>query len=291
MKHKTKQEIEAFNKQIAQDTFQILEQGYYDIGEIRFYIAEDLKNSIKNSAHIKDWKFFLNYNEEFVKDIQKWPAVLQLDTKYEVTLESTLDACRRIYKKDANILALNFASATKPGGGVLNGRIAQEESLARSSSLYPTIVKHKKFYEKNKTIDTNHLYLDDIIYSPNVSIFKTDLGELTKPYYASFITSPAPNMGAILDNTPEFASKVEQVFLDRIEKILAFASYMNYKTLVLGAWGCGVFRNNPNDVAKWFSYHFKGKFKNVFQKVVFAIYDKEDGDIYKAFKKEFENER
>jgi len=73
----------------------------------------------------------------------------------------------------------------------------------------------------------------------------------------------------------------------RIEKMLSLSLVEKHETLILGAWGCGVFNNNPKDIANLFHKHLNGKFKNQFKEVVFAIYAKNEKFI-EAFKNVFE---
>ena len=62
----------------------------------------------------------------------------------------------------------------------------------------------------------------------------------------------------------------------RIGKILAVAAVYRYDALVLGAYGCGVFQNNPTDVAGYFARFLGpgGRFENVFRHVTFAVPEK-----------------
>jgi len=112
-------------------------------------------------------------------------------TKYEVTNETTLSAHRRHQSKGHNVVSLNFASATHPGGGFLTGARAQEEYLCRSSSLYLAL-KDLPMYGFHRA-KGDHLYSDAMIYSPDVPVFRDDEHALLpSPYQASFITSAAP---------------------------------------------------------------------------------------------------
>ncbi|WP_259391506.1 TIGR02452 family protein [Paenibacillus sp. 1011MAR3C5] len=119
------------------------------------------------------------------------------DTIIEVTEETTLAAAARLAKEEEEICCLNFASAKHPGGGFLTGARAQEESLARASGLYPTIVQMKEMYSHNAW-QRICLYSDYIIYSPKVPVFRDDSGVLLdKAYPVSIITSPAVNAGVV----------------------------------------------------------------------------------------------
>jgi uncharacterized protein (TIGR02452 family) len=196
-------------------------------------------------------------------------------TQLVVTPETTLDAAARLVREsDEPVLALSFASAKNPGGGFLNGSQAQEESLARSSALYPSLLRGERFYQTNRACGTC-LYTDFMIYSPRVPVFRHDSGPLLEaPFTVSILTAPAVNASALKDHEQPL---LEPVMLRRSQLVLALAQARGYSRLVLGAWGCGVFRNDPAQVAAWFAQHLSGTFSGVFAQVVFAVYDTSDG--------------
>ena len=203
----------------------------------------------------------------------------QADPVIEVTLESTLAAARRLGPQGAS---LNFASAKNPGGGFLRGAVAQEESLARSSALYHCLREVPEFYGYHRS-NRDLRYSDRVIYSPRVPVFRDDHGDLLdEPYLTSFITAAAPNLGAITANQPEHADSVPGVLAGRARRVLTVAAAHGHRDLVLGAWGCGVFRNDPALVAR----AFRDALRSVprFDRVVFAIVDHQPGTpTYLAF--------
>src|SRR5205085_8535036 len=125
-------------------------------------------------------------------------AAGSFETSFEVTNETTLHAAKRMLDSGSEkVIALNFASATKPGGSFINGAMAQEESLAYSSGLYPAINQMKEMYEHNKSLHSG-LYSDYMVYSPDIPVFRNDNYQLVdEPYNVSFITSPAVNAGFV----------------------------------------------------------------------------------------------
>jgi uncharacterized protein (TIGR02452 family) len=130
-----------------------------------------------------------------------------------------------------------------------------------------------------------------MIYSPQVPFFKNDDGELLEQYYTcSVLTVPAVNAGVVRQQEHGNINSIGEVMLSRMEKLLSIAAIHRYDTLVLGAWGCGVFRNDPEEVASLFSYHLLDNpvFKNAFKKIVFAVLDRtaNEGTI-KPFREKF----
>jgi uncharacterized protein (TIGR02452 family) len=196
----------------------------------------------------------------------------------EITGESTLAAAARL----TDPLALNFASATKPGGGFINGAQAQEESLARSSALYPSLLAADEFYAYHRA-HRNPLYSDRMIYSPGVPVFRGDRGELLASAYAvSFLTVAAPNRAAAERDRPHLLPQVPGVLAQRAARILRIAAAHGHTEIVLGAWGCGVFGNDPDEVAGVFAAALREA--PWFERVVFAILDRRENvrDVFRA---------
>jgi uncharacterized protein (TIGR02452 family) len=201
-------------------------------------------------------------------------------TSFEVTGESSTEAARRLTSADAAPVAvLNFASARNPGGGYLNGAQAQEEALCRASALYATLLRAPEFYDHHRA-DRSPFYTDRVIHSPGVPVFRDDRGRLLDaPYTVGFLTSPAPNAGVITSRTPDEAHRIPAAIAVRAERVLETAAERGYRRLVLGAWGCGVFRNDPAAVAGAFHALLTdgGRFVGHFEQIVFAVLDRTAG--------------
>ncbi|MHC6625160.1 TIGR02452 family protein [Streptomyces globosus] len=199
------------------------------------------------------------------------------DTAIEVTAESSTAAARRLVEAQDGphpVAVLNFASARNPGGGYLRGAKAQEEALCRASALYETLLMAPGYYEVHRA-GHSAFYTDRVIHSPGVPVFRDDRGELLDtPFRAGFLTSPAPNAGTIRRQEPERAPDIPAALARRAERVLETAALHGYPRLVLGAWGCGVFRNDPAEVAEAFRTLLTGRFAGVFERVVFGILDR-----------------
>ncbi len=188
---------------------------------------------------------------------------------------SSLDASKKYYK-DGKLGLLNFASGTHPGGSVLNGSNAQEESICRASTLYKCLNDesgnlYESFYGYHRNL--GNIYSDRIIYSPNVMVFKNDDKENTlldknEWFKINIITAAAPNLkNDIISDNDLF-----NIVLTRIKNIFEVALENEIDILVLGAFGCGSFNNNSLVNAKAFKI-ICDEYKKYFEKIIFAIPD------------------
>ncbi|MEU5142493.1 TIGR02452 family protein [Streptomyces sp. NPDC021139] len=202
-------------------------------------------------------------------------------TVFEVTGESSLEAARRL---GGDVAVLNFASARNPGGGYLNGAQAQEEALCRASALYTCLLRAREFYDHHRA-HRDPFYTDRVVHSPGVPVFRDDRGRLLDaPFAAGFLTCAAPNAGVVLRTAPERAAELPAALTARAERVLETAVAHGHRRLVLGAWGCGVFRNDPARVAGAFRTLLGpgGRFAGAFERVAFGILDRTPGATVRA---------
>ncbi|WP_103105645.1 TIGR02452 family protein [Brevibacillus reuszeri] len=268
---------------IAEETLKILEQGYYKNAQgTKISLSQELANAIQHSVLYRPD----DLGEQVItgQDNEARPVI-------EVTSESSLEAAQRLVvtEKRSDTVCLNFASAKNPGGGFLGGSQAQEESLARSSGLYPCIVQMQEMYSHNRRLKTC-FYSDYMIYSPRVPVIRDHADQLLdSPYLLSFITAPAVNAGVVREREPENAAMIRDVMKERIRKVLRAAVIHENRTIILGAYGCGVFRNPAEDVAGYFAeVLLEEKLANHFERIVFAIYDNSARqENLRAFKERF----
>lgn len=267
------------NIQLAKQSLQIIEEGKYHNGKHEVLVGERVEKSVEGTFTVAP--------EDWTKLTEKLPAASN-NTVVEVHHWSSNEA---IFQEHSGLktAVLNFASAKNPGGGFLGGAVAQEECLARSSSLYASLIKDRTMYEFNRSQST-FLYSDYMIYSPGVLFWMTDQGDLLEePAVVDVITSPAPNKGAMIQNNRlHEMDEIAATFKGRIDKLFALALSQQVECLILGAWGCGVFRNDPSEVAACFKEALEGKYRGQFKRVLFAIYGKKDDRTLHAFKQVFE---
>ena len=196
------------------------------------------------------------------------------------------------------VVVLNFASANRPGGGVENGASAQEECICRVSTLFPCLKDMKMwemFYAPHRD-SHNPLHNDDIIFTPNVLVVKDeDYKELSEPFNVDIITCAAPNLSEVPTNiyNPN-DGEVRPVISDdellklhekRGRKILSVAAKNGAEVVILGAFGCGAFHNDPQIVAQ--AYHnILPEYLHYFQTIEFAVWCRPtDYSNYQAFEK------
>lgn len=174
---------------------------------------------------------------------------------------------------------LNFASYKNPGGMFLKGSCAQEESLCHESFLYNVLRRFEQaYYVPNNNTKNRAMYTNKALYSPDI-VFYHDNHAVP----CDVITCAAPNFSAgakYANVTPEFNSRCLR---SRIQFVLDVAACNHVDTLILGAFGCGVFGQNPKEVAI-IMHNLLPEYP--FKTVVFAIPDKNHAN-YKAFAEVF----
>ena len=153
---------------------------------------------------------------------------------------------------------------------------AQEECLARSSGLYPCL-RASAMYAHHAPL-RGGTYTHWVVHSPAVPFFRDDRGALLEePWRADVVTSAAVNAGVVLEREPERTGEVERLMRERTARVLGVFAARGAEAIVLGAWGCGVFRNDPTVVARLFDEALAGPFAGVFARVVFAVLDQRPG--------------
>ncbi len=117
------------------------------------------------------------------------------------------------------------------------------------------------------------MYTDHMIYSLDVPWFRTrSRNLLDHVFLASVISAPAPNAGEVLRRDRSAGPKIESCLRRRCGMVLAVAHDQGHRNVLLGAWGCGVFRNDPAVVADAFGTWLESEaFAGTFDRVVFAI--------------------
>lgn len=255
-------------KATAKETLRILEQGYYMYGSEKVSIEEEHKRSVEGSVLIAPAE-----GMELLKTYEKGSRKTETCVCSAWDISAVEAAWKLSLEGKKHIAILNFASAKNPGGGFLNGAMAQEESLAASSGLYETLIVHEAYYKNNRECPSM-MYTDHAIYSPEVIFFRNGSFKLLEnPFTASVLTLPAVNMGQVVLKGEDTA-EAEIVMQRRMKLALSIFAEKGAENLVLGAYGCGVFRNDPVKIAAWWDELLSGEFKGYFEQVVYAVLDR-----------------
>lgn len=266
------------NIQIANETIKITQEKKYKLPDTDIEII--LPNADYSEVKVYSVKEPQQVLTEEIRDYKRRDEIC----KIIVTNEDSFKAAKR-YEKT---LVMNFANAHNPGGGFRLGANAQEEALCRCSTLYSSLTSENasEMYKYNNT----HISLvesDYMLLSPNVCVFRDEKCNLVKDYFmTSVITLPAPNRrGAAL-----FASKktINETITRRIRIMMKIAMINGYDNLILGAWGCGAFGNNPKEVSECFRQVIvEEELGKCFDEICFAVYGSETGKNITAFRETF----
>ena len=201
-----------------------------------------------------------------------------------VTKNRSFEAARPYAEQGLKIAVLNFASSTNPGGGVTSGASAQEECLCRVSTLYPCLKDESMwdlFYAPHRKA-RNPMHNDDIIYTKDVFVFKDDdYQPLPKPFTVDVITCAAPTLREQSSNryNPSDGDKAPDITPEdllaiherRGRLILESAAVNGAEVLILGAFGCGAFKNDPAVVAQAYA-NILPEYLHYFRTIEFAVY-------------------
>ena len=224
------------------------------------------------------------------------------DTLITISGDRSYQAAMRLSKENpgAKIAVMNFANAFHAGGGVTKGSSAQEESLCRTSTLYPLLYRRTlrdTFYKHHDDLDTPKAS-DSLVYTEGVIICKTDEDLPQRMPKEDWVTvdvitiaapdlreksnkhAPLVNGGTYMNNAELFGYHVK-----RAMHMLTCAAAKGADILVLGAFGCGAFQNDPEVVARAYKTVLQ-EFPRVFKQIEFAIYRPASGSRnYDVFSK------
>ncbi len=252
-----------------------------------------LKDSV--AASVKAQKLILESDTlpEVKLDLYDTPAEVVVSKKRTFEAASAYSGSVAVH---------NFASASNPGGGVENGANAQEECLCRCSGLLfclDTREMWNGFYTPHRN-SHNPIHNDDIIYTPNVTVFKTDTAspELMPEsdwYDVNIITCAAPNLRQKPNNGYNSGdgrksvklkdNELLQLHIKRLSRILDVAVLNGNDTVILGAFGCGAFENNPHIVAMAAKQVLE-QYLSAFKNIELAVYCRPNDDAnFRVFKR------
>ena len=252
------------------------------------------KRALSHDALMK--QHFCNFSQTGTKttvysdqiDVHDWPvfgnngvsgrSVTGNATGVPLVTVSDLDSVSALFafrEPGRKIAVLNFASYKEPGGRFLDGSTAQEESLCHASNLYEVLAQERLFYAWNNQFKNRSLYFNRALYSANVTFFHPSLmpeENMTQKQLdacrgnailADVITCAAPNKYAAQKYCGVSDAENTKALQERIRFVLDIAELNQVATLILGAYGCGVFGQDPEEAAGIFKtllssgrYHF-----------------------------------
>ena len=252
---------------------------YYPNKEERAKLAQNHTKEMEDLYNYEiedciDETLAYNTNSKFIEK--------RLNNK-QIIIVDEIDSVGAIFKySNVNEITavLNFASYNNPGGNFINGSKAQEECLCHESYLYNVLKGRIGYYKINHKNKNRSLYTDRALYSPNVRFTKE-----CKDVFCDVITCAAPNKTAAQKYCNVSDEENSEVLKERIEFVLKIAQDNGVDNLILGAYGCGVFGQDPLEVAKIFKEFLSGKYK-CFNKVIFAIPNRSEMN-YRCFKRIF----
>lgn len=262
----------------------------------RFVCSQNSSLAERINKSIKGQRVYLE------KDVLSEPDLNIYEKKATVRISKKRSfEAAKAYKGEKTAVH-NFASASNPGGGVINGANAQEECLCRCSGLYfmlsvPEMMKN--FYLPHRKAK-DPVHNDDIIYSPSVTVFKTDTASpqmmSEKEWYeVDVITCAAPNLRNKPSNSYNSGDGKNAINIKddellcihekRLRRILTIAINEGAETIVLGAFGCGAFLNNPEIVARA-ARNVIPEYLHAFKNIEFAVYcSSKDDRNYRVFER------
>ena len=256
----------------------------------------DRKNELKKKAKTHTEKMNKLYDNEVSECIERTKiydqtfsctknSEIKNDFNRKISVED-IDSVQAVFRygyDKGKTAVLNFASYKNPGGKFLEGSSAQEEMLCHSSFLYNVLSEFDEdYYEFNRLTKNFALYTNRALYSPDVMFFRG-----SEEIYADVITCAAPNKYTAQKYCGRSDFDCNSVMKDRIHFMLDIAKEENVNTLILGAWGCGAFGNDPEFVANAFKKELEEYYSDTFENIIFAI---PGGTNYMVFKRVFGND-
>lgn len=241
---------------------------------------DKLKEAIKRSTAGQKLILEKDSIPEQKKDLYKEAAKVIVSKKRSYEAAENYKGCK--------VAVHNFASASNPGGGVVRGASAQEECLCRCSNLYFCLNIREMwdgFYQPHRDA-RDPIHNDDIIYTPAVTVFKTDTADpVLMPesdwYDVDVITCVAPNLREDPSNPYNSGDGSRQAMISdedlqavhekRLRRMLETALMNGRDTIILGAFGCGAFRNDPEVVAAA-NFNVIKDYLYAFKNIEFAVY-------------------
>jgi len=235
-------------RHIAEQTLEVVEIGSYTLPNTN--VSHDLSTRIESlktgTSYYAADSLLSTWSASPLQHVTFTPAPAEISILEMSTIEGAhlLRSALASQGLTDKIGLLNFASAKNPGGGFINGAQAQEESLARSSTLYASLMTSsgQQFYTSHRRDPQAGYYSHAMIYSPGVIFFRDDEGGWTEPLEADVLVSAAVNAGVARRAGEGAEVRIEAAMRERMARVLFLFSQQGVRNVVLGSFGTGVFR-------------------------------------------------
>ena len=226
---------------VYQQTIDIVLEGHYTSEN-----GEEVKLP-DNTKMLKGSRFYTK-----PLDASNIPILADGSTKIIVKNDDSIHCGHQLQQEGYNPVVLNLASRRNPGGGVKNGSRAQEESLFRSTNLFLSMYRYAEYAEDYGLEKSKFQYPMPVrfggIYVPDATVFragaKDDFALLDTPYYMSFVAVAAINHPD-LDRDGNICEEDAALTKNKMRTMLRIGLLNGHDSIVLGAFGCGAFRNPP----------------------------------------------
>lgn len=241
-------------------------------------------------------EIFKKFPQEIGKSITetvKYNNVINLDfpkkeykeCKIEVVFDDTADIGYKLLNEGYDPVILNMASHRRPGGGWRKGACAQEESLFYRSTYYLALEDPMKLNPKSSSYYPLNNF--SVIYTPNVHFFRARqldgysiLSEKERCFLPCIASAALANPEL---NNGKYFNQDRDIMVEKIKGIFKVALKHSHDAIVVGAYGCGAFKNPPEEVAKIFKEVLQ-EYKKYFKHIAFAILDYRGSNNYEIFK-------
>ncbi|KZT58043.1 hypothetical protein CALCODRAFT_517102 [Calocera cornea HHB12733] len=266
----------------------------YQVGHTIPFLLRDTEFLDIDEPYAKNWKLGLadlkRRHEQRGGFLRTRPT-----TTFACTNRTILHAARSLREPwgvpalEGHVGVLNCGNPTEPGGGFLFGEDGQEESLARSSTLYSSLRSKQasQFYAQHKTDGGDGEYTRALIYSPGVLVFRDDTGQPIVPYPVNVVTASAVNLAEVKQVVDD--EVVEEIVADemaeRMARILWVFLSRGSRHLVLGAFGAGACQNSPGTIARTWAELLAfpaSPYFATFERVEFAVPQQAEFDEFRA---------
>ncbi len=274
-----------------------------EISHLGFKVRMSLKNETLDIIDQQN----NNFDDSYISDTQYFPQNTEIKLSkniepihedgpnLEFPVENTMSFLWNLLEEAGSnekllkkIVLLNFANPVTPGGGFEKDASVYEETLVLSTGLYASLTKGEGMvmYKKNKELESKNedgVYRSDLIYSPNVPVFRDDefnLIEDWKDNYSTInvISIPAINYNTFSKNENFTKEKYQKIMKERINRIYTVALKYGHTKIILGPWGCGLEGGPLDEVTKWFS---EDDLSDLFDEIYFLCDDDETSQIMK----------